>query len=65
MLDSEKRRLLELQAVEQELIELKQRQAERKTQREQDEREFAELRRKDEERRRAEEVGYFIIGLIR
>jgi len=55
MQDYEERRKRELEAVEHELVELKQRQAERKAQREQEEAEFAERRRQDEERRREEE----------
>jgi troponin T len=55
MQDYEERRKRELESVETELIELKQRQAERKAQREIDEAEFAERRRQDEERRRGEE----------
>jgi troponin T len=53
--DYDERRKVERQTVEQELEVLKQKQAERKLQREQDEAEFAERRRQEEERRRQEE----------
>jgi troponin T len=54
-LDYEERRKQEKVAVDQELQELKQRQAERRKEWEADERKFAELRRQDDEKRKQEQ----------
>ncbi|KAH7730780.1 CBN-TNT-2 protein [Aphelenchoides avenae] len=55
LLDYEERRKQELQRIEQDLIELREKQQQRRLEREAEEREYAEKRRQAEERRRAEE----------